>query len=467
MSLANASLPTNPTNSLLAKAQAIARAVQKHGGRALLVGGYVRDELLGLEPKDADLEVYGIAAPTLRELLGQFGRVDCVGESYRVYKLSWRQRTENSASQSTSGQSTSGQSTSTRYELDVSLPRRDKKVGEGHRGFEVEGDPFASIEDAARRRDFTINAILRDPLTNEILDPFGGRLDLKAKLLRAVDFEHFGEDSLRVLRAAQFAARFGLAVEEQTVALCRSLDLHDLPRERIWGEWEKLLIKAPQPSLGLRAAWQLGILEQLFPYLQSTLARRGAELLSTLDGAARVKTELEYPRQVTVMLAVLGIFLGWRSKSRHGIERLLDDLNIHTLNNYDVRKNVIWLVGERKRAFDWFRRRDTIEDKEFRFLAARGDRETQLIYYLTRARGAFHPEAMDAAEWFRSKMQELEVWSGPPSPLLMGRHLLEMGMKPGPQIGRIVQAVYAAQLAGEVTNLAAAQELAQQLMNQF
>ncbi|MDF2441295.1 MAG: hypothetical protein JWN98_2279, partial [Abditibacteriota bacterium] len=339
----------------------------------------------------------------------------------------------------------------------------DKKVGEGHRGFEVEGDPFASVEEAARRRDFTINAILRDPLSGEILDPFDGRNDLSAKLLRAVDFAHFGEDSLRVLRAAQFAARFDLAVEEQTAELCRSIDLRDLPRERIWGEWEKLLLKAPRPSVGLRVAWQLNIIEQLFPYLQSTLMRRGKELLATLDGAALEKNELDYGRQVTLMLASLGLFLGRGTKSRHGITRLLDDLNIHSLNGYDVRKNTIWLVGERKRALDWYRRRETVEDKEFRFLAARG--EAQLVYHLTRARGAFVPEAAEAAAWFRDKMQQLDVWNGPPAPLLMGRHLLEMGLKPGPQIGRIVQAVYAAQLAGEITNFEAAQHFAQQAIN--
>lgn len=449
MSLANTS--HNASNPLLTKARTLAAAVQENGGRALLVGGYVRDELLGLQPKDADLEIYGIHARDLRELLNRFGRVDCVGESFRVYKLAWRE---------------GRQSTSIRYELDVSLPRRDKKVGDGHRGFEVEGDPFASIEDAARRRDFTINAILRDPLSGEILDPFGGRADLNARLLRAVDFAHFGEDSLRVLRAAQFAARFGLSIEEQTVELCRTIDLHDLPRERIWGEWEKLL-KAAQPSAGLRAAWQLNILEQLFPYLQSTLMRRGKELFATIDGAAQEKGELDYPRQVTLMLASLGIFLGWRSKSQHGIERLLDDLNVHTLDGYDVRQNTIWLVGERKRALDWFRRRATVEDKEFRFLAARGEAQLiyQLIYYLTRARGHFNPEAIEAAAWFRDKMQALNVWHGPPAPLLLGRHLLDMGMQPGPQIGRIVQAVYIAQLSGEVTTFEDAQELARRLMN--
>ncbi|HEV2903430.1 MAG TPA: hypothetical protein VGW32_00180, partial [Pyrinomonadaceae bacterium] len=202
----------------------IARAVSAEGGRALLVGGCVRDELMGQQPKDWDLEVYGIQPARLRELLDQFGSVNVVGEAFTVYKLG--------------------------SHLDVSVPRRERKIGRGHRGFFIEGDPSMSIEEAARRRDFTINAILQDPLTQEILDPFNGRDDLSSKLLRAVSPDTFAEDSLRVLRAAQFAARFEFEIDPRTVELCRAIDLSDLPAERIWGEMEKLLLRAPRPSIG-------------------------------------------------------------------------------------------------------------------------------------------------------------------------------------------------------------------------
>src|SRR5437870_7686265 len=160
----------------------IAGAVAAAGGRALLVGGSVRDELMGKQPKDWDLEIYGIDPQRLRVLLDQFGHVNVVGEAFTVYKLG--------------------------ADLDVSLPRRDRKAGRGHRGFVIEGDPAMTIEDATSRRDFTINAILQDPLTSEIIDPFGGRADIENKTLRAVSLKSFPEDSLRVLRAAQFAARF-------------------------------------------------------------------------------------------------------------------------------------------------------------------------------------------------------------------------------------------------------------------
>ena len=221
----------------------LAKTIAADGGRAMLVGGCVRDALMGVEPKDWDLEVYGVEPTRLREILNDFGEVNAVGEAFTVYKV--------------------GQ------DLDVSLPRRERKTGRGHRGFVVEGDKDMSFEEAARRRDFTINAIMQDALTGEIVDCYGGREDLARKTLRAVSRETFAEDSLRVLRAAQFAARFGFEVEPETRELCRAIDLTDLPKERIWGELEKLLLKSEKPSVGLRYFYDLRIAEQLFPELVS------------------------------------------------------------------------------------------------------------------------------------------------------------------------------------------------------
>src|SRR5688572_6975386 len=204
---------------------ALSRAIHDAGGRALIVGGSVRDELMGHTPKDWDLEVYHLEANRLREILDQFGPVNVVGEAFTVYKLG--------------------------HHLDVSIPRRERKSGRGHRAFVIEGDPSMSVEEATRRRDFTINAILQDPLTGEWIDPFDGRGDIERRILRAVSAETFAEDSLRVLRAAQFAARFEFEIEPETVELCRSIDLSDLPAERVWGELEKLLLLAQRPSIGL------------------------------------------------------------------------------------------------------------------------------------------------------------------------------------------------------------------------
>src|SRR5437016_6341605 len=230
---------------ILERVLALARAVHSAGGRALLVGGCVRDMLMGRQPKDWDLEVYGLEPSRLRELLDRFGPVNVVGEAFTVYKLG--------------------------SILDVSLPRLERKSGRGNRAFVIAGDPSMSIKDATRRRDFTINAILQDPLTEEILDPFAGQEDIKRQTLRAVSLDTFAEDSLRVLRAAQFAARFEFDIEPETVALCRTIDLSDLPSERIWGEMEKLLLRPERPSIGLEWLQELGAIDQLFPGIKALM----------------------------------------------------------------------------------------------------------------------------------------------------------------------------------------------------
>src|SRR6188474_1938376 len=168
----------------------IARAVHARGGRALVVGGWVRDRLLESAEAGAtnaleelDMEVFGIRAGDLPAVLAPFGKVEPIGKSFPVYKI---------------------------RNIDVGLPRRESKTAPGHKGFLVEGDPSMTIEEAARRRDFTVNAISWDPLTDEYFDPSNGRRDLDNRMLKAVDPATFGDDSLRVLRAIQFAARFEL-----------------------------------------------------------------------------------------------------------------------------------------------------------------------------------------------------------------------------------------------------------------
>ena len=191
----------------LVLARTIAEAVRDRGGRALVVGGFVRDTLLGRPSKDLDIEVFGMPADDLKALLARWGPVNTVGESFTVFKVQG---------------------------LDVSLPRRESKVGRGHKGFAVHGDPALPFAEAARRRDFTINAIGWDPLTDAYLDPHGGRADLDARVLRMVDAQTFGDDSLRVLRALQFAARFACAVEATTARVCRDVAWVRVASARFW-----------------------------------------------------------------------------------------------------------------------------------------------------------------------------------------------------------------------------------------
>ncbi|MBA2524532.1 MAG: HD domain-containing protein [Pyrinomonadaceae bacterium] len=439
----------------------LARAIRDAGGRALLVGGCVRDMLMGAQPKDWDLEVYGIEPARLREILDRFGSVSVVGEAFTVYKLG--------------------------ADLDVSLPRREHKSGRGHRAFVIEGDPAMTFENATRRRDFTINAILRDPLTGELIDPFNGQEDIKQRILRAVSPETFVEDSLRVLRATQFAARFEFDIEPDTAALCRKMDLTDLPKERVWGEMEKLLLGATRPSIGIEWLRTLGVTEQLFPEIKALEGvpqdpewhPEGDVFVHTklvVDGARNSIEDLLYGKQVTVMLAALAHDFGkpattelmegrYRSRGHEeaGVapaENFLDRLNIHTLTGYDVRAQVIALVREHLKPGEFYKKRDEVGDGAFRRLARKC--ELDLLYRVAKAdslgrnapwvpREKWYDSA--AQEWFIQRAKELAVEQRAPAAILLGRHLLEIGLQPGPMIGEITKAVYEMQLDGRVKSL--------------
>jgi tRNA nucleotidyltransferase (CCA-adding enzyme) len=450
----------------------LARAIHDAGGRALLVGGCVRDALMGVQPKDWDLEVYNLDPARLREILDQFGPVNVVGEAFTVYKLG--------------------------HDLDVSIPRRERKSGRGHKAFVIEGDPSMSVAEAARRRDFTINAILEDPLTGELIDPFEGRRDIEQRVLRAVSKDTFAEDSLRVLRAAQFAARFEFDIDAETVELCRTIDLSDLPAERIWGEIEKLLLRAAHPSIGLEWLRRLGAVEKLFPEIQSLIDvpqdpewhPEGDVFVHTklvIDGARKLIDDLPYPRQVTVMLAALAHDFGkpatteflegrWRSRGHEeaGVppaESFLNRINVYTIDGYNVREQVIALVREHLKPGEFYKKRDEVGEGAFRRLARRC--EPDLLYRVAKAdslgrNAEWVPRekwyGSDAQEWFIQRSRELQVEQRPPDPLLLGRHLLELGVAPGPRMGEITRAVYELQLDGRVRSLDDAIEEAKKLI---
>jgi tRNA nucleotidyltransferase (CCA-adding enzyme) len=455
------------------KVLSLAKTVRNEGGRALLVGGCVRDELMGRQPKDWDVEIYGVEPARLRLLLDSFGTVNVVGEAFTVYKIG--------------------------AHLDVSLPRRERKTGRGHRAFFIEGDPEMAIEEAAARRDFTINAILQDPLTGEIIDLFHGRDDLHSGVLRAVSPGTFSEDSLRVLRAAQFAARFEFRVEPDTVSLCRAIELSDLPGERIWGEMEKLLLRAQRPSIGFGWLHALGVLDQLFPEIKALIDvpqdpewhPEGDVFVHTrlvVDRARELIDDLSYEKQVTVMLAALAHDFGkpattefidgrWRSRGHEeaGVGptlSFLDKLNIHTLDGYDVREQVVALVRDHLKPGEFFKKREEVGDGAFRRLARKC--ELDLLYRVAKAdslgRNAdWVPREKwydaEAQEWFIERARELEVVTHAPAPILLGRHLLEMGLEPGPRVGEITRAVYEMQLDGRVMMLEEAKEVAKEMMS--
>lgn len=205
------------------------------GGRGLLVGGFVRDQALGIESKDIDIEIHGPVDPdALVAWLSQHGKVDAVGVSFGVIKFN--------------------------QDVDISFPRRDSKTGDGHQGFTVTVDQTMTIEEALSRRDFTINSMALDPLTGELIDPFGGLEDLHKGIIRATSEKAFAEDPLRVLRAVQFASRFGFKIATRTSRLAVEIfdDFETLSVERVWAEWEKILTKGQSMRAVTEALVQTG-----------------------------------------------------------------------------------------------------------------------------------------------------------------------------------------------------------------
>jgi tRNA nucleotidyltransferase (CCA-adding enzyme) len=428
----------------------IAASARAAGGHALVVGGFVRDRLLGLTSKDLDLEVFGLAPDALIALLARLGRVEPVGQSFPVFKIG---------------------------AVDVALPRRESKTGRGHKGFTVVGDPDMSFEEAVRRRDFTINAIGWDPLDDQYVDPCGGQADLAHRVLKVVDQERFADDSLRVLRAVQFVARFDLTLDPASADICRAIPLDDLPAERVWGEIEKLLL-ARRPSIGLALALDLGVIARLFPEL---FALVGCEqepewhpegdvwvhTLMVVDEARGAIDDLDRARRAIVMLGAVCHDLGKPPTTRvidgrirslgheeAGVEpamSLLDRLNVNSMDGVDVRGQVLGIVAHHLKPGAWHKSPTGVGDGAFRRLAAKVDME--LLARVARADcrgrgGGFDCSAMD---WFLERARRLGVEHDAPAPLVMGRHLLALGVAPGPRMGEILKVIYDQQLDGLVT----------------
>ena len=230
----------------LEMARRIATLVDEHGGTAYFVGGYVRDKIRHEDNKDIDIEVHGIYPHQLESILDTLGERISIGESFGIYSLKG-------------------------YTLDIAMPRKEDNRGSGHRDFDICVDPFIGTYKAALRRDFTINALLEEILTGKVIDHFGGLEDLDNGIIRHINDATFAEDPLRVLRAAQFAARFNYTIADETLELCRWMDLSSLSKERVMGEVEKALLKSGKPSVFFESLRQMNQLSAWFPKLEDTI----------------------------------------------------------------------------------------------------------------------------------------------------------------------------------------------------
>ncbi len=435
----------------------VARLAREAGGRALLVGGSVRDGLLGASVKDVDLEVFGLSPDTLKRELSRRFELDLVGQSFGVIKLH-------------------------HLNVDVSLPRRESKRGLGHKGFDIDSDPSLSIPEAASRRDFTVNAIYRDPLTGEIIDPYGGADDLRRKILRHVSSK-FVEDPLRVLRGMQFVARFGLTPAPETIAVCRTIEPEGLPPERQFEEWAKLLEKGVFISKGLEFLRATGWTRH-YPELNALIGCKQApewhpegdvwtHTCCCLDAFARHRAErVPEPDEAAdedllVGLAVLCHDFGkpatsrWDPKVRRirsighdeaGVKPTLAFLRRLT-NEERILKLVPPLVQFHMAPFSYWKSK--AGDSAIRRLALKVGNIQRLVR-VAQADDEGRPPMPREPEplaWLAASAKRLRVAASAPKPILMGRHLMQMGYPPGPQLGKWIAASFEAQLDGVFSDL--------------
>ncbi|MFU8848017.1 MAG: CCA tRNA nucleotidyltransferase [Opitutales bacterium] len=442
----------------------VAELLQSAGGHALLVGGCVRDALLDLPAKDVDMEVYGLEVEAVEAALKAHFRLDTVGRAFGVLIIK-------------------GEG------IDLALPRRESKTGPKHTDFKVEGDPGMSPEEAASRRDFTINAISCDPLSGKILDPYHGTADLQARCLRHVSAA-FSEDPLRVLRGMQFVARFKLNPEPATIELCRQLNPNNLPAERLWEEWKKLILKGVSISSGLQFLKDCGWL----PYFPELEALVGCEqdpkwhpegdvwthTLHCLDAFAAHRTGDDW-EDLVVGLAVLCHDFGKPDTSytdetgrirspRHDVEgvpvaqRFLERLT----RQKKIFEQVLPLVEQHMRPLALYR--DGAGDSAVRRLAARVkrvDRLTRVAHADKYGRPPIQPDGFPEGEWLLKKAKALAIQDNAPKPILLGRHLIELEVKPGPHFGKILDRAYEAQLDGVFDNEADGRSYLQHLVREL
>lgn len=392
----------------------IAKEVKKASGQALLVGGSVRDALLGqYEIKDFDLEVYGLEKSTLKRLLihvgrggrsgrlGRQGRVVEIGKQFGVFNLDG---------------------------IDIALPRTDSRTKPGlGRKPEVKSQPNLEFEQASRRRDLTINALAYDPLTGKILDAQGGLQDLKRGILRAVDRTSFGDDPLRVLRVMQFAGRFGFKIDPQTLRLCRSISLKHLAKERVGEEWRKMMLKSPKPSLGLETGRQLGVFDKLHPALARMSPTNWKATKKAVDKLAVVVS-----RQSSVDSQLMFATL---------VHRMRSDADRKFLQQINLSKSQAKVVDKLNELAHQAGKSDKLVRCSVYELSKIGLTVNDLALLL-RATGK---AALGKEILRRVKVLHAESVK----PLLQGKDLLALGVKPGKEMGELLDQVFDQQLAGK------------------
>ena len=391
----------------------IAGEIREAGGRAFLVGGWVRDALLGKNCRDYDVEVYDLVQDELVPILKKYGRTNLVGKAFGVIHLAMKG-----------------------LSLDFSFPRTESKVGYGHRGFVVHTDEKLSFKEAALRRDFTINAMGMELPELTLCDPYGGIDDLKKGLLRHVG-PAFVEDSLRILRGVQFASRFALKLAPETIELCRTLSLEDLSIERLFEEFKKWLLKPGKPSLGLRAFLDIK-LNEFFPEV-SPLRGSWDDLGEMLDNTESLRDNLSDDQ---VMEFAFAAFLsGSPETSLKFLERITNETHLV--------KNVPLLLN----AYSTLDFAIVSDAPALRRMAVKlGGLKLLCLLVKATPRKYYAAAASEFPEQLWQAAVSLDLLNAAPQPFLMGKMLMDLGFKPGKQMGETIKQSFELQLDGKIKN---------------
>ena len=435
--------------SLFQIARDLAEELASRGGNLLLVGGSVRDLVMGFSPTELDLEARGLDLEQVKSILNEKYRYNEVGKAFGVLRLRDKP-------------------------VEIALPRTEVKSGKGHKGFSVELDPYLPFEKAVRRRDFTINAMGLNPIDGQFLDPCGGVEDLKSGFLRHIG-EAFKEDSLRILRGMQFISRFNLTPTRETIEICQSMDLSDLPPERIFEEWKKLLLKGKTISSGLAFLKDTGALS-LFPELEALVdcpqepewhpeGDVWVHTLHCLDAFARERTGDAW-EDLVVGFAVLCHDLG-KPLTTHVAEdgRIRSPLHepkgekptrsflSRLTNQNDLHEQVVPLVRRHLTPRIFYK--DQAGDGAIRRLAKKVKRIDRLVRVAAADIAGRPPRKDDFPEgpWLLKRAEELKVKDSEPEPIVLGRHLIERGLKPGPEFSPILEQCFDAQMDGDFEDL--------------
>lgn len=397
--------------------QIIFDKLNKNGIKPIIVGGYIRDKLLKIESTDIDIELYGIESfSKLEKILENFGSVNTVGKNFGVCKLTLK-----------------------RLEIDFTFPRIDNKVSSGHKGFKIDVQSDLSFEEAAKRRDFTINAIGYDVVENKILDPYNGQKDLKNKIIKAVSFKTFFEDPLRILRASAFCSRFGFKMQSELFNRCKTMCekgfLNELPKERIYGEIKKILLKSQKPSIGFNILNEMGALRYLKP--MDKLDKTSLDsVLNVLDNITKLKTDSKETNLALMLSALCCKFDDKQTKI------FISNLTTQKI----LQRKVLTLL------FDDFK--INYSDSELYRLATKVNIEHFLILH-----EAIN-YSLDKKIFYdlKQRAKKLNILNKKAKPLLRGKDILECGIKPSKDYSKVLDLAYEAQMDKKITNSKEAKE---------